>query len=82
MGRQISWGGLRKTNTTVRVSFSVEFQEYLKGLNGGFENLGDFRHALAHRIPLHTPPYSVPGAKMAACLGLAGRKGEALGPQT
>jgi hypothetical protein len=54
------WVGLRKNNKDVRRSFSTEFQEYLGGLEPWFRNLDDFRHALAHRIPLFIPPYTVP----------------------
>ena len=59
------WVGLRKKNEFVRRSFSQDFQEYLKGLDVWFENLENFRHALAHRIPLYIPPYIVSDDKMA-----------------
>jgi hypothetical protein len=57
------WVGLSKNNTFVRSSFSTEFQEYLKGLDDWFGQLNNFRHALAHRIPLYIPPYAVPPDK-------------------
>lgn len=47
--------GLRKQR--IRDSFSAEFQDYLRGLDQWFGHLEDFRHALAHRIPLYIPPY-------------------------
>jgi hypothetical protein len=50
-----AWVGLGKKNRFVRHSFSTEFQEFLKGLNDWFDHLDDFRHALAHRIPLYYP---------------------------
>lgn len=60
------WIGLREKNKFVRSSFSPEFQDYLKRLNGWFDNLENFRHALAHRIPLYIPPYTVPTDQEAA----------------
>ncbi|MBI3452142.1 MAG: hypothetical protein HY057_04790 [Rhodospirillales bacterium] len=48
--------GLRKDNSDVRQSFSPDFQRYLTGLDSWFENLENFRHALAHRIPLYIVP--------------------------
>src|SRR5262249_6431249 len=53
--------GLRKTN--VLCSFSTEFQQYLGGLANWFDQLDNFRNALAHRIPLYIPPYVVPTSK-------------------
>ncbi len=43
----------------VRESFSVDFQGYLDGLREWFLQMENFRHALAHRIPLYVPPYVV-----------------------
>jgi hypothetical protein len=51
--------GLRKRNTFVRESFSTEFKKYLSSLDAWFENLDNFRHALAHRIPLYIPPFVI-----------------------
>lgn len=65
--------GLRENNEVVRDSLSLEFQEYLRGLNDWFHNLENFRHALAHRIPLYVPPYIVPDDKMPAYRELEGR---------
>lgn len=45
-------------------SLSDEFSAYLKGLEPWFENLRNFRHALAHRIPPYIPPYYVPDDKL------------------
>ncbi len=73
-----SWVGLRAKNELVRDSFSPEFQEYLRGLNGWFDHLENFRHALAHRIPLYIPPYVVPTEKVAAYQELECRMAEAL----
>ncbi|MBU3656300.1 MAG: hypothetical protein FGM23_08115 [Alphaproteobacteria bacterium] len=41
----------------VRNTFSPEFQAYLKTLDEWFDDIENFRHALAHRIPLYVPPY-------------------------
>lgn len=61
-----NWIGLRQSNKLVRRSFSTEFQVYLNGLNDWFTHLENFRHSLAHRIPLYIPPYSVTANKKAA----------------
>ena len=55
-----SYVGLRVGNTLVRQSFSQDFHAYLKTLDTWFEMQENFRHALAHRIPLYIPPYIVP----------------------
>jgi len=73
-----SWVGLRAKNELVRDSFSPEFQEYLRGLNGWFDHLENFRHALAHRIPLYVPPYVISEDKEAAYRDLEDRKTDAL----
>jgi hypothetical protein len=75
------WVGLREKNELVRGSFSPGFQAYLEGLNGWFENLENFRHALAHRIPLYIPPYVVPEDKLPAYQELGERMTEALNRQ-
>jgi hypothetical protein len=60
------WIGLRKNNELVRRSFSAEFQEYLNKLDPWFDLLENFRHALAHRIPIYIPPYTVTDNKKKA----------------
>ncbi|MCK5519063.1 MAG: hypothetical protein KAI61_06585 [Alphaproteobacteria bacterium] len=50
---------LAKKNQIVRESFSQEFQDCLNSLNLWHNNLENFRHALAHRIPLYVPPFSL-----------------------
>ncbi len=40
----------------LRDKFSNEFQNYLTSLEQWFSNLTNFRHALAHKIPLYIPP--------------------------
>jgi hypothetical protein len=51
--------GLRKHNVQVRASLSEDFRAYLDTLEKWFEYLADFRHAVAHRIPLYIPPGGV-----------------------
>lgn len=51
--------GLFVHHTRVRTSLSKGFQEYLETLNEWLTFMGNFRHALAHRIPLYIPPYAV-----------------------
>jgi hypothetical protein len=51
--------GLGSKNLEVRASLPVTFRVYLEGLSPWFENLENYRHALAHRIPLYIPPYAV-----------------------
>lgn len=76
-----SWVGLGEKNKLVRSSFSDRFQNYLKGLNGWFDNLENFRHALAHRIPLYVPPHVVPKDNVAAYQELEDRMSIALNRQ-
>jgi hypothetical protein len=38
-------------------TYSTEFQKYLTNLEDWFEYLDNFRHALAHQVPLYVPPY-------------------------
>jgi hypothetical protein len=51
--------GLAVHHTHVRTSLSQEFQDYLKTLDEWLTFMGNFRHALAHRIPLYIPPYAL-----------------------
>lgn len=74
-----NWVGLRENNTHVRRTFSAGFQNYLDSLNKWFINLEDFRHSLAHRIPLYIPPYVVQKSNADAYNELAKRMGEAFG---
>ena len=53
------WVGLGPDFRTVRRSFSQPFQNYLDTRHAWFEHLKDFRDALAHRIPLYIPRFSV-----------------------
>lgn len=48
--------GLGPRNELVRQSLPDKVQSYLTKCNGWFEYLENYRHALAHRIPLYIPP--------------------------
>ena len=48
--------GLSKKCKIVRRSLPSDLRKHLKALDPWFEHLENFRHALAHRIPLYIPP--------------------------
>jgi hypothetical protein len=48
--------GLGKKCRVVRQSLPPDFRKHLKSLDKWFAHLENFRHALAHRIPLYIPP--------------------------
>lgn len=48
--------GLTADHTIVRESLSAEMQAYLATTNDWFRYLENYRHALAHRVPLYIPP--------------------------
>ncbi|RUW57026.1 hypothetical protein [Mesorhizobium sp. M8A.F.Ca.ET.021.01.1.1] len=48
--------GLTPGHVPVRASLSQPFQDYLANADAWFDYLEDYRHALAHRIPLYIPP--------------------------
>jgi len=62
----------------VREHLSNEFKDYLTGLDKWFDNLKNFRDALAHRIPLYIPPYTIPKDKEAVHNQLVVSKRDAL----
>jgi hypothetical protein len=72
------WVGLGKRNKFVRCSFSQEFQTYLSNLDNWFDNLENFRHALAHRIPLYVAPFVILQANEASYRDLEDRKNQAI----
>lgn len=51
--------GFGKKYTHVRDAFSGSFKTYLESLDGWFSYMEEYRHALAHRIPLYVPPFSL-----------------------
>ncbi|GLQ82024.1 hypothetical protein GCM10007881_55450 [Mesorhizobium huakuii] len=57
-GKPVSDGriGLGPKNTIVRESLSTELQDYLRSADPWFEYLQNYRHAVAHRIPVYIPP--------------------------
>jgi hypothetical protein len=69
--------GLRKHNEIVRASFSPSFRDYLDNLENWFVEMGDFRDALAHRVPLYIPPYVVKESNGPAYNDLSRRMEEA-----
>ncbi|WOJ88779.1 hypothetical protein RZS28_13285 [Methylocapsa polymorpha] len=53
------WIGLRAANRIVRDSLGQELHQCLESMSDWFKYLEDYRHALAHRIPLYVPPFSI-----------------------
>jgi hypothetical protein len=51
--------GLGKKHKEIRRTLSNEFKDYLNQNNDWFKHLAEFRHALAHRIPLYIPRYAI-----------------------
>jgi hypothetical protein len=51
--------GLHNRCDVVRASLSDAARASLEGFDAWFENLEDFRHSLAHRIPLYIPPFGI-----------------------
>jgi hypothetical protein len=54
---------LNKAKSPIRSSFSEPFREYLDEHMEWFRFQEDYRHSLAHRIPLYIPPSAVPTEK-------------------
>jgi len=57
--------GLGSNNTLFRSVVSAEFSAYLATRDHWFAYLEDYRHALAHRIPIYIPPYTITEAERA-----------------
>jgi hypothetical protein len=51
--------GLRTHHRIVLASLSKEFRDFLTSIKEWFTYLEDYRHALAHRIPLYVPPFVI-----------------------
>jgi len=51
--------GLGPKNHTLRKTFSREFQNFLEEITQWFDFIKNYRDALAHRIPLYIPPYTI-----------------------
>ena len=50
------WIGFGPGNMVVRASLPDSITDYLSTIENWYQNLENFRHALAHRIPLYVPP--------------------------
>jgi hypothetical protein len=75
-GQQV---GLTAGCVVVLGKFSPEFQQYLASCDGWFAYLENYRHALAHRIPLFVAPYTLSPTKLDEYNDLEQRKNEAHG---
>ena len=69
--------GLGKKCKLVRRSLPADIRKYLKSLDAWFDHLENFRHALAHRIPLYIPPCMVAEKDLAAYQLLDAQKAKA-----
>ena len=54
-----AWIGFRKDNKHVRDQLSAKMIGVLDGFEKWSEHVDEFRHSLAHRIPLYVPPYII-----------------------
>lgn len=54
-----AWVGFRKDNKSVRGNLSEKMIGVLDSFEEWFKHVDDFRHSLAHRIPLYVPPYNI-----------------------
>ena len=68
---------MRSACIAVRETFSNKFQKYLDTRDGWFGYLDNYRHALAHRIPLYVAPYTLRPSKLDEHKELERRKREA-----
>jgi hypothetical protein len=72
------WVGLRRVNEHIRTALSPELRSYLDGMEEWIGYMENYRHALAHRIPLYVPPFMVTPANTPAYQDLEQRMWEAL----
>jgi len=71
--------GLLRDNKRVRASLPAELRSYLEKMDGKWSDyLTEYRHALAHRIPLYIPPGGVLRSKLDAYNDLTTRMNEAM----
>lgn len=73
-----TWVGLRRCNTAVRAALPIALRTTIERFDDWFDAMDNYRHSLAHRIPLYIPPYSVNRADEAAYAQLESRKNLAL----
>ena len=55
--------GLRPANEEVRALLPQALRDYVAGFDAWFDAIDNYRHALAHRIPLYIPPFMVDPAE-------------------
>ena len=65
--------------TEVRDSLPDRFVEYLLEIRDWYENLENFRHALAHRIPMYIPPGYLDEEQAAKYSSIQGQINDAVG---
>ena len=73
--------GLGASYPLVRAALTPQFRDYLDSRADWFAQLKDFRDALAHRIPLYIPPYTVDPADAGQYQALEGAANRALRAQ-
>lgn len=73
-----TWVGLQRANRLVRASLPKALRGYVTGMDEWFDMVDNYRHALAHRIPLYIPPYIIDPADEAAYQALDAARNEAL----
>lgn len=54
-----SWVSVRPGSSRVRNAVSSDMVAVLEKFDDWFSHMDEFRHSLAHRIPLYVPPYTV-----------------------
>lgn len=72
------WIGLRKANKAIRNGLSCDLVLLLGKFECWFEHVDNFRHSLAHRVPLYVPPYVVSNKNEAEYVRLDKEAWEAL----
>ena len=62
-----AWVGFKRKHTHLRQSVSDETRAVLEGADAWFDFLEVFRDALAHRIPLYIPPFTMTEEAIREC---------------
>lgn len=73
-----AWVGLRQGNRAVREALPAGLRVSVQRFDQWFDMVDNYRHALAHRIPLYIPPFGVDPANEVAYRQLEAGKLEAL----
>jgi hypothetical protein len=76
-----SWVALSPENEFLVPTLSQPFRDHIAELKTWFDIIEGYRHALAHRIPLYIPPYSVRENKAAEYRDLDAKITDALSRQ-